>query len=348
MNDAIQNMITISEKPLNTETPQSALRDQITPNHSFYVRNHFEVPSIDDSTWKLKVEGTVNNAIEFTLESIQALPQRDMVVLLECAGNGRTTLDPPVKGILWDLGAVAQAKFTGTPLKSLLDLLETPANTVEVLFTGADSGEVETGESTPYARSLPIDIAVHPDVMLVWAMNDEPLPSNHGYPLRLLVPGWYGMASVKWLQQISFLNAPFEGFFQEREYVYLDSDDSPEGAPVQETRVRSMILSHINEDTVAVGIQQISGIAWSGQGEISEVLNSIDGGADWHPAELIKSNDRYGWTQWHARLEFPQPGTYTLITRATDSAGNVQPLSQIWNRGGYGNNMVQQIKLHAG
>ncbi len=348
MNDAIQNMITISEKPLNTETPQSALRDQITPNHSFYVRNHFEVPSIDDSTWKLKVEGTVNNAIEFTLESIQALPQRDMVVLLECAGNGRTTLDPPVKGILWDLGAVAQAKFTGTPLKSLLDLLETPANTVEVLFTGADSGEVETGESTPYARSLPIDIAVHPDVMLVWAMNDEPLPSNHGYPLRLLVPGWYGMASVKWLQQISFLNAPFEGFFQRDEYVYAAGKDYPENAPVKKVRVRSMILSHTDGEAVAIGIHKINGIAWSGRGEITEVSISVDGGINWSPTTLTSSNGRYGWRRWRTSLDFSRPGKYSLIVRASDMEGNVQPLSQVWNRGGYGNNVVQQIKLHAG
>jgi len=348
MNDLTHQMVTISQQPLNAETPQSVLREQITPNNSFYVRNHFEVPRIDDSTWKLKVEGAVNNPIDFTLESIQALPQRDMVVLLECAGNGRTTLDPPVNGILWDLGAVAQAKFTGTPLHNLLDLVEIPTNTVEVLFTGADSGEVRTGESTPYARSLPIDLVLHPDVMLVWAMNDEPLPSNHGYPLRLLVPGWYAMASVKWLQQISFLNTHFEGFFQHSEYVYLEIEDLQDGAPVKEVRVRSMILSHFDEDSVAIGIQQISGIAWSGEGDIIEVSISINGGAEWHPAELVRSTNQYGWTQWHTRLEFSQPGTYSLIARATDSGGNMQPLSQFWNRGGYGNNVVQQIKLHVG
>jgi DMSO/TMAO reductase YedYZ molybdopterin-dependent catalytic subunit len=345
MNDAIQKAITISKQPFNAETPRSALREPLTANTLFFVRNHFDVPDVDEAAWKLSIGGAVGSSRQFTLEEIQAFPNRKILALLECAGNGRTTLDPPVDGTLWDLGAVAQAEFTGTSLHNILSLVQPATDSVEILFTGADSGEVRTGESTPYARSLPLELALHPDVMLVWGMNGERLPLNHGYPLRLLVPGWYGMASVKWLQEISLLTIPFEGFFQQGDYVYREGKEFPEGAPVQEVRVRSLILSHSEGDTLGTGTHKISGVAWTGQGKISEVFISIDGGPNWKIAALEDTGGQYGWTRWHASVELNQPGSYSVIARAADAAGNVQPPAPVWNRGGYGNNVVQQITL---
>lgn len=343
MNDAIQKMIIISEQPFNAETPLSALRKPLTPNDLFYVRNHFDVPDVDEAAWKLSVGGAVGSSRQFTLEEIQAFPSRKILALLECAGNGRTSLEPPVNGTLWDLGAVAQAEFSGTSLHNVLDLVNPAADSIEALFTGADCGEVRTAESAHYARSLPLELALHPDVMLVWDINGEKLPLNHGYPLRLLVPGWYGMASVKWLKEITLLTTRFEGFFQQDEYVYFEGKEFPEGAPVQEVRVRSLILSHSDGDSHPAGTHEVSGVAWSGNGKITEVSLSADGGSNWQTAALDDNNEQYAWTRWRASVELNQPGAYSLIARAADAAGNVQPIAPLWNRGGYGNNVVQQI-----
>ncbi len=322
MNDPQPQLIPVSERPFNAETPPQALREPLTPNPQFYVRNHFDVPSLDADSWSLQVNGAVNSPQTFTLEALQALPNRTKTILLECAGNGRTTLDPPIKGTTWDLGAVAQAQFTGIPLGEVLALAGPQPEAVEVRFTGADQGKVRTGETAAYARSLPLEMAYNPDVLLAWAMNGEPLPPDHGYPLRLVVPEWYGMASVKWLNEISLITTPFEGFFQRDDYVYVESQELPEGAPVQLMRVRSLILSHQDGMTLIPGAVEVSGIAWSGQGAIAEMAVSPDGGRNWIPAILTPPTGKYGWTSWRVNLEFKQPGEVTLMARAADTGGN--------------------------
>ena len=345
MSKSTPQLKTISKRPFNAETPIQALDKPLTPNDQFYVRNHFDVPTIDAASWRLQINGAVNTSQQYSLQELQKLPTHTMPVLLECAGNGRASLNPPINGTTWNLGAVAQAEFTGTPLAKVLELANPQSEAVELRFTGSDQGKVRTGETSAYARSLPIEMTSDPDVLLAWEMNGEPLPANHGYPLRLVVPDWYGMASVKWLQEISLITIPFEGFFQSDDYVYSEAQGIPEGAPVKNMRVRSLITSHRNGNILKAGNQEINGIAWSGASAIAEVSISLDGGENWKKTDLLPSTGKYAWTPWQIALVFNKPGTYEIITRASDSNGNIQPLDQIWNRGGYGNNMVQTVEI---
>ena len=345
MSKALDQMKIISASPLNAETPTQALHEDLTPNELFYVRNHFDIPQLDPQSWSLEIISLDGSQRTFSLDQIQALPQRSQIVLLECAGNGRTHLDPLVAGTTWGDGAVAQAEFTGISLSSLLNEFDLPENVIEILFTGADSGKVRTGETTAYARSLVPQAALHPDVLLAWQMNGQPLPPEHGYPLRLLVPKAYGMASVKWLKRIEFLDKAFDGFFQTDDYVYKDSPDKEDGAQLEDMRVSSLFTSHPADASLKAGSHQFSGIAWSGQAEISEVALSIDEGTTWQPATLAAATGPYGWTRWKADLAFSAPGAHTILLRASDSGGAQQPSQQYWNKGGYGNNLVQRLPL---
>ena len=345
MSKALDQMNVVSDRPLNAETPRMALQEKLTPNSLFYVRNHFDIPEADSDTWSLDFGGAVQQAASLSIDDLKALPQQSHIIVLECAGNGRINLDPLVKGTTWGEGAIAQAEFTGVPLFRLLDLVGITESVIEVLFTGADSGNVRTGETTSYARSLPLDFAKHPDILVAWQMNGQPLPPEHGYPLRLLVPKHYGMSSVKWLNRIDLVTEKFEGFFQADDYVYIDSEDQKDGTPVEEMRVRSLFASHEDGATMSSGKHQFSGIAWSGLGELTEVALSSDAGKTWQNAEIQPADGPYAWARWTLELSLDEPGEHTLLLRASDSSGMQQPLEQYWNRGGYGNNIAQKLRL---
>lgn len=335
----------VSEQPLNAETPHEALQEDLTRNDLFYVRNHFDVPKVHAESWRIRVDDKVRHPQQFSLRDLKNLPTRKMTVLLECAGNGRSTLNPPVKGTPWDLGAVSQAEFSGTPLHHLLEIVQPTKDAIEVLFVGADKGKVRTGEVTAYARSLKLEMAYDPDVLLAWEMNGESLPRNHGYPLRLIVPNWYGMASVKWLNQISLIDKPYDGFFQTGDYVYVDAEGLPDGTPVRQMLVRSLILNPIEQSEYKSGPLEINGIAWSGEGRIIDVSISHDEGKNWISTNLEPPSGPYSWTRWKSIINIEHAGQMTLLSRATDSAGNVQPIAPVWNRGGYGNNPVHKVKF---
>lgn len=291
-----------------TETDLAAHAGLLTPPGQHFHRNNFPYPQHRPA---LSIEGRAVRLGE------QA--SRELVVTLECAGNGRAYLSPPVPGEQWNLGAVSTARWGGAPLAVVLADSPPPDGTVEVLFEGADG----------FARSLPVEMARHPDVLLATAMNGEPLPMEHGGPVRLLVPGWYGMASVKWLTAIRYLREPFRGHFQVERYVI-------EGRPAREIQVRALITQ------VAEG--RVSGYAWSGAGAIASVELSGDGGATWFPAELVERAGRYAWTRWEASWR----GQGELLARATDAAGNRQPLEQVWNEQGYCNNAAVPYRVSAG
>jgi DMSO/TMAO reductase YedYZ molybdopterin-dependent catalytic subunit len=197
-----------------------ALAESLRAAPLFYIRNHFDVPGLGAASWRLPVDGVVEHPLGFSVKDLQTLPERTAIVTLECAGNGRTRMNSVPPGTPWAYGAVGTARFTGTPLHLLLDQAGVGAETIEVVFTGADQGEVEPGRVTRFARSLPLDVARHPDTLMAWAMNGEPLPLQHGFPLRLIVPRWYGMASVKWARRDHRLSRPFEGYFQRESYAY--------------------------------------------------------------------------------------------------------------------------------
>lgn len=337
--------IPIGSRPLNAETPLPAATRPVTSSRSFYIRSHFEIPRIDADTWKLGLDGAVNFPSRLGLSDLRALPGRELLVTLECAGNGRRAMKPVPPGLPWGFGAVGTARFTGVPLSLLLDRAEMFSEAEEVLFIGADRGRVESGEIVTFARSLPLEVARHPDTLVALAMNGRPLSAEHGFPARLIVPRWYAMASVKWLVGIRVLNAPFEGFFQSEDYLYVDPDRPSPPTRVTLMRVRALIGVPGDGAEVPPGPVEIAGTAWSGHPPVVRVDVSVDGGDSWREAELGPAPSPYAARSWrcHPRLAV---GSYSIVARATDRAGNTQPIDALWNARGYGNNVTHRIRLH--
>lgn len=334
----------LTRNPPNAETPLAALAEVPTPEGCFYVRSHFATPALTAADWRLEVAGRVGQPRAWSLADLQALSQRSLLVTLECAGNGRSLMTPRPEGTPWGLGAVSTARFTGTPLREVLDRTGVRPEACEVVFVGADAGEVAPGRQEPYARALPLEAALHPDTLLVWAMNGRPLPPEHGYPLRLLVPGWYGMASVKWLARVEVVAKPFKGFFQQEHYVYRQAAEDP-GEPVARARVRALIARPAEGERLATGAVEVAGTAWSGEGAVWSVVVSVDGGRTWEPAVLGAPQSPYAAVTWRWTWRPSRPGAHRLMARATDSAGHSQPLEPLWNVNGYGNNPVHAVEV---
>jgi len=338
-------LVTVTENPYNAETPFAALLQEVTSLEQVYVRNHFAFPDLDKASWRLDITGDVNKPLSVSLPELQSLPVKTLKVTLECAGNGRKSIEPAPPGTPWGYGAISVVEFSGAPLSLLLEDAGADEGVLEAVFLGADRGEVSPGRREQFVRSLPLDVARHPDTLLAWQMNGQPLTPNHGSPLRLVVPGWYGMASVKWLREVRLVSEPFSGFFQNEHYVYWSEQGTTDGEPVREMRVRSMILSPEDGSELGSGQVEVVGIAWSGSGAVTQVEVSLDGGKQWHTAELDHQVSRYGVQYWRYLWEPASSGIHTLLCRAADSGGDVQPTSQRWNRLGYGNNGVHTVSL---
>ena len=338
-------LVTIEEKPFNAETPLAELAREITPTDNFYVRSHFDLPQLDATAFRLAVEGKVESPRSWSLAEIHALPRHSITATLECAGNGRTRLEPAVPGVRWGFGAAGTATFAGTSLHHILDASTVRANAVEALFVGADRGEVGPGRMVAFERSLPLELARHPDTLLAWEMNGEPLTVEHGAPLRLVVPRWYAVASVKWLTHVRLLERPFEGHFQTEKYVYEREHGTSEKAPVSTMRVRSVIARPADGARIPRGVTEIAGTAWSGDARVERVEVSVDGGKSWREAALGRAVSEHAWAPWKISWNFAAPGPCLLLARATDAAGRSQPLESTWNAQGYGNNVAQQIRV---
>jgi DMSO/TMAO reductase YedYZ molybdopterin-dependent catalytic subunit len=290
------------------------------------------------------VDGWVERALELGLEDLRRLPSRTVVATLECAGNGRRAMTPTPPGTPWGWGAVSTGSFTGVPLRDVLDRARLRAGAVEVAFTGADRGEVAPGRAASFERSLPLDVALAPDTLLVHEMNGAPLTPDHGFPLRLVVPGWYGVASVKWLTRVTVLRQPLEAFYQTEHYVYDGEPGTPGRAPVTRMRVRSLIARPAEGAELRAGAVEIAGAAWSGDGAIREVAVTTDGGRAWRAAALEPAASPYAAVLWSLRWDAP-PGEHVIASRASDAAGGIQPLEAVWNALGYGNNVVQRVRV---
>ncbi|WP_018183559.1 sulfite oxidase [Kaistia granuli] len=345
-----------TEGPLTTEElqlsarnhsmPLEALRYDITPLGLHYLLIHFDIPMIDPAHWRLSIGGQVARPIELTLDEIHARPRVTMPVTLECAGNGRSRLFPRPVSQPWVTEAVGTGLWTGTPLSELLAEAGIAADAVEIVFTGADHG-IEKGHELDYARSLSVVEAERPEILLAYEMNGQPLLPQHGFPLRLIVPGWYGMASVKWLTRIEAATTPFKGYYQATNYHYRAGPDDP-GTPVQRIRPRALLVPPGYPDfltrrrTLAAGPCRIEGRAWSGEAPIERVVLGIDGG--WQEAVLEPEQGPYAWRRWTSVWE-AEPGEHILSCRATDASGQSQPLEPNWNWIGVGNNMVQAVPV---
>ena len=346
-------LTTISEDPSVKESSITSLDSPITPTERFYVRNHFSVvPKIDATEWRLNVGGLVRQSLELSLEELLSLPSRESIVTLECAGNSRSYLTPAAEGIGFSHGAVSTARWKGVPLALVLERAGADRDALEVVFHGADTGEEEEdgvvySTELPYARSLPLATAMRPELLLAYEMNGKPLTPDHGFPLRLLVPRWYGMASVKWLTRIDVVDKPFEGFFQKRRYVFIDEgvEDDPARKPVTTLKVKSIITSPRHGEVIQPGGFVIRGFAWSGVGEVTSVEVATDGGRNWSGAKLLGASDHNAWRQWEFQWTAKEQGHFIFMARATDSAGNGQPKSVPWNFRGYANNGIHTLAV---
>jgi len=333
----------------NHGMPLEALRWDVTPVGLHYLLTHYDIPVVDPRAWRLEVNGLVERSLSLSLEDIRAQPAVEVVSTMECAGNGRAHVEPHVVSQPWLLEAIGTARWRGTPVAGLLEEAGVRDGAVEVLFTGLDRG-VEGGEEQAYARSLPLAETLGGDMLLAYEINGVPLPPQHGFPLRLLVPGWYGMTSVKWLARITVLDAPFDGY-QMRHSYRLRQEEDEDGKPLSRMQVRAlMVPPGIPEflsraRVVPAGECVLEGRAWSGVAEIAGVEVSADGGETWSVAELeAESLGRWAWRSWRFVWD-AKPGDFEVCCRARDAAGNVQPLEPPWNVGGYANNAVQRIAV---
>ena len=331
----------------NRGMPLEGLRYPITPTGMHYLLVHFDIPDVDATEWSLKLGGMFSRAMKLTLEEIKARPSVTIPVTMECAGNGRALLRPRAISQPWLVEAIGTAEWTGTPLKGILQEAGLARDAVETLFTGLDRG-IQGDEVQYYQRSLSIEDSMREEVLLVYAMNGEPLQPQHGYPLRLVVPGWYGMTCVKWLDRIEAIGTPFDGY-QMGAYRYAQSVDDP-GEPVSLIRVRALMIPPGIPDfltrtrLVEAGPVVLQGRAWAGRLGVSRVEVSADGGATWSEAQMEEQGAAYAWRQWSRRWD-AQPGRYTLCVRATDAKGNIQPVDQPWNYQGMSNNMVHRVDV---
>ncbi len=336
--------VPVEYDPFNAETPMSALGQVPTPDGVFFVRNHFAAPELSGAEHRLLLQEGFESPLALSLAQIQALPKRTLLVTLECAGNGRTAIEPLPPGTPWAVGAVGTAHFGGAALCDVLRAARPRAETREILFRGADRGEVEKGRVESYERSLPLQQALRADTLLCYEMNGRPLPREHGFPLRLIVPGWYGVASVKWLTQISALSEPFRGFYQYDRYVYLGEAGVADYTPLARMRPRALIALPLDQATIRAGLIEVRGTAWSGEAPLQRVDVSVDEGRTWEPVELDPSDSAYAARAWCFRWRATS-GRYTLMVRARDQAGGAQPLESCKNVLGYGNNVVQRVRV---
>jgi DMSO/TMAO reductase YedYZ molybdopterin-dependent catalytic subunit len=330
----------------NRGMPLEALRYDITPVGLHYLLIHFDVPFADAGSWRLEVGGAVRRPYELTLDEIRAMPAQTLAVTMECAGNGRARLHPRPLSNPWLYEAIGTAEWMGTPLSPLLERAGLSDDALEIVFTGADRG-FQGGLEHDYQRSLTMSEVQRPEVMLVYAMNGRPLEPQHGFPLRLIVPGWYGMTSVKWLRSIEAVTRPFAGYQQTPAYHFTDSADE-EGEPVQRIRPRALMVPPGTPDffsrhrIVDAGLVELIGRAWSGSAEVTRVEVGIDGA--WSDATLGESAGQFAWRSWTFAWD-ATPGEHVLSCRATDATGAVQPINQPWNYQGMANNSVQTVAV---
>lgn len=335
--------------PDNRETPLSFIKTDTIDNDLFYRRNHFPYPVLPQASFWLPVNGLVNTPRIFSMDELMKMPSKSLKVVLECAGNKRRFFKSNIFGEQWEKGAMSQGYWKGVPLKTLLDITGVRPGAKEVVIEGYDYGKPPNiNQAVIFARSIPLEKAMHPDTFIAYQYNHQPISFKHGYPLRLIVPQWYAVASVKWIKQISVIDYEFKGLFQTVDYVYYPDKESDAGAyPVTTLNVNSSIQKQLNMEILDTGKHQIRGIAWTGAGKIAKVEISTDGGIHWFKAKLApqSAGENYAWAPWSYEWTAVTKGEYTILAKATDTCHRTQPTTPLWNRKGYGYNAIDQIKV---
>ncbi|MGH2594935.1 MAG: sulfite oxidase [Actinomycetota bacterium] len=344
------NDVSLEELQLATRNhgmPLEALRYEVTPIGLHYLLTHFDIPDAGEAAWDLEIGGQVRHPLTLSIDDLRSRPSITMAITMECAGNGRARLSPRPLSQPWLNEAVGTARWTGTPLGPILEEAGLRREAVEIVFSGADRG-TQGGIEQDYERSLSIADATRDEVLLAYEINGQPLPPQHGYPLRLVVPGWYGMTSVKWLRKIDAVPQPFMGYQMDAYRSRQEPDD--EGVPVTRMQPRALMVPPGFPDffertrTVDRGRVRLQGRAWSGLAPISRVEVSVDAGATWGEAVLGEAVGPFAWTAWTFDWD-ASPGDHELVVRAGDGAGHVQPVEQPWNLHGLSNNMAQRVPV---
>ncbi len=348
MKKAEARMIVVRDSPLNAEAPRTVLRTPTTPTSSFFVRTHFDMPSLEAATWKLRVDGDVDSPRDFTYDELLAMPTVTIPVTLECAGNGRKGFATAAEGeVRWGHGAVGTAIWTGVPLREVLGSCRPRKTATKVVTEGSDSGEVPGAGRVAFARSLPIEKALDAGTIVALRMNGRTLTREHGYPARLIVPGWYGMASVKWIGRVGVVSGRgTPPYFNGVKYVYVTGAGSRERRePVREMRVKSLITRPLEGEELGLGKPtEVTGMAWSGSGRVTTV--EVDLGGGWERAVLGRTKGgRYAWVPWRMKWTPERRGGLVISARAADELGNVQPPEPFENRFQYGYNAVERVRI---
>ena len=343
-------MIVRSARFFDLETPVEYFDRWITPVPHFFVRNHMHEPSeVSAENWRLSIGGEVDKPLTLTFSDLGKLPSHSVVNTLECAGNGRGLHRPQVPGIQWGRGAVGTAKFSGPPLRDVLQQAGVKSSGKHVMLRGLD--EIP-GKVPPFIRSIPIEKALDSDTLIATHMNDAPLTRHHGFPARAMVPGWIGAASCKWLTEIKVLDSEFVGNFMNPGYRFPNQPVKPGDSMKPEDthvvtglNVKSVISGPLDGSTLKAGKLTLHGAAWAGEADIAKVEVSTDGGTSWNVAALGRDQSHYAWRLWSYSWNAKR-GDHVIRSRATDSQGRVQPAEAAWNPSGYLYNAIDEVKIH--
>ncbi|HZS04645.1 MAG TPA: sulfite oxidase [Blastocatellia bacterium] len=346
-----ERLIVRSMRPEDLETPVELFTTWLTPNDLFYVRHHLYAPDVNLAEWKLMVDGEVGQSITLALDDLKKLPKATVTVTLECAGNGRAFMDPPVPGVQWEKGAVGTARWTGVRLADVLKKAGVKPTGRFVFLNGADKS---IGKTPDFIRQVPMEKAMNPDTVLAYEMNGEPLPHLHGAPLRAVIPGWEGAYSVKWLTNITVSDKENEGFFVKTAYRYPTRRVAPgatvdpkDMAPLTGLVVKSIISAPTEGSSVKVGSAvKVMGWAWAGESNVTRVDISLDNGTTWVPARLGRDQARYSWRQFEYEWKATESGSFLVMSRATDDKGRVQPVAGQWNPSGYLWNVIDRVRVN--
>ena len=320
---------------LNFSTPLAMVNRTVVDNPLFFLRSSNPPPTLASSEWHVTIDGRVKQQLAIDLTGLKAQPSVTQEVWLECAGNSRSRWNPPGEGNQWDDQAISNAQFTGVPLATFLDQAGVEEDAIEVVATGYDVD----GKGTHFQRGLPLSVARDSGVLLAYEMNGRPIPASNGGPVRLLVPRWAGIASVKWPSRIEVVNTPFQGYFNAERYIFVDGDGRTTGT-IREMPVKSIVAWPNEGERVSSGAQLVFGFAWSGYAPIERVEVSADDQRSWLPATLTRGEGPLAWTRWEFVWTPAAHGSATFAVRATDSAGNVQPVIAAWNKFGYQMNAI--------
>jgi DMSO/TMAO reductase YedYZ molybdopterin-dependent catalytic subunit len=345
-----EKLLVRSLRPPDYESPVALLDSFITPVEHFYVRSHLPVPpGLDGATWTLAIDGEVNSPVSMSLDEIRKLPSTTITMTLECAGNGRAFFDPPVAGIQWAKGAVGTARWTGVRLAEVLKRAGAKSTARFVYMNGADR---PLGTMPDFVRQLTIEKATHPDTILAYDMNGQPITPLHGFPLRAIVPGWEGAYSIKWLTSLRVADRESDSFWVATGYRYPTKRVAPgatvdpkDMAPLTGLVVKSLITRPLDGAAVGPGKVDVAGFAWAGETDISRVDISTDHGASWQQARLVGEQAKYAWRRFEFTFEASRPESYLILSRATDSQGRAQPMAPPWNPSGYLWNAPDSVRI---